>query len=379
VRPWIGYFTETLSRAGGGGGATALTARGAMDGAQWRALHRWIVRSGLAGFFFAAWKAPGAQRPPGLPAPLLADLERRYYEYLYKSLLASRAFALVSEALARDGIEHIPVKGVEVARSLYPDPGWREITDVDLLVRRGDLPRADALLREAGMRPEEEERVRRAQPPERFHHGYAHEVDGNPVRVELHGNFLAGYLRRLPWETAWESWTVPLAGGSGRERELRPHARLVLFALHAAKHGCALQLKWLMDILLLLGRHDLMGDCDEVASIIDENACWRPFSFVCALLRSLPGGGRPFPGDDALSRILARQPTGAAARAAIAHLARPDVFLERCDVLWTKWPGRLFQTFMQDDAGGVIDFWKDIALWKAKVEAPRLFARGNSY
>ena len=44
----------------------------------------------------------------------------------------------------------IPLKGPALAEALYPDPGLRPFTDLDLLVRREDAARAVALLGEVG-------------------------------------------------------------------------------------------------------------------------------------------------------------------------------------------------------------------------------------
>ena len=49
--------------------------------------------------------------------------------------------------LEEGGVVHMPLKG-SVLRTLYPEPWMRTSSDIDLLVRKEDIPRAEALLTE---------------------------------------------------------------------------------------------------------------------------------------------------------------------------------------------------------------------------------------
>ena len=62
------------------------------------------------------------------------------------SMMVESSVAPVGEALDAAGIDWRLLKGAATSHLLYPRPGWRTISDVDLLVRPADLSRALAAL-----------------------------------------------------------------------------------------------------------------------------------------------------------------------------------------------------------------------------------------
>jgi hypothetical protein len=65
-------------------------------------------------------------------------------------MLATELVGDVARRLAESGIQVMPVKGALLQHWLYDDPSERPMTDVDLLVRPGDLGAAVDLLETAG-------------------------------------------------------------------------------------------------------------------------------------------------------------------------------------------------------------------------------------
>src|SRR5204863_6393847 len=51
-------------------------------------------------------------------------------------------------------VDVLPLKGLHLAHRVYPSPSLRDMGDLDLLVRRGALPDADAALRRLGYVPD---------------------------------------------------------------------------------------------------------------------------------------------------------------------------------------------------------------------------------
>jgi hypothetical protein len=81
--------------------------------------------------------------------------ERVYYAALRKNLIALGTGQRVLDALSAMGVEAAPLKGWALLREpspLHPDPGTRPMDDLDLMVRRCDLPCAEAVLVELGFR-----------------------------------------------------------------------------------------------------------------------------------------------------------------------------------------------------------------------------------
>ncbi len=127
---------------------------------------RLLLRAALLGdqVAFAAWRA-GAPTPGTLGAedwrllPLLD--ERLEGEYALRAArvraraeagnaLLLRGAGEAVRALADGGIEVMALKGLPLLLEHYRSPGLRPMSDVDLLVRPGDLPRAMVTLVRAG-------------------------------------------------------------------------------------------------------------------------------------------------------------------------------------------------------------------------------------
>ena len=108
---------------------------------------------GLAGYtsglgpLLGWWRARGQLDVSDSVGPVL-DL------HLSHSRLRSRRIeAKATEAVAglsRNGVDVLVLKGAHTAASYFPEPATRPASDIDLLVRRGDRDRADALLRALG-------------------------------------------------------------------------------------------------------------------------------------------------------------------------------------------------------------------------------------
>lgn len=94
-----------------------------------------------------------ARLPAGrraLAAPLRDQLEAA----AALTLLLRQAARDLTARFAAAGLPARIVKGPAFADRLYKAPCWRPFTDLDLLLRRGDLPAAAAVMCQAGYRPE---------------------------------------------------------------------------------------------------------------------------------------------------------------------------------------------------------------------------------
>lgn len=188
---------------------------------------------------------PGQSRLGSAQADWFAELRQRVAGSAVSNLLRD---ALLSEALDRlkaEGIEFILLKGAAL-RLLRPELAGRFQTDVDLLLRRPDLEKAEEILIGRGFRLDESSRSRQAALETHFHLGY--ERDG--AAVELHWSIdrstPAGCL-----ETFWDrSETIERDGRSWRI--LAPEHRLLFGCLHLSRHAFYYGLRWLADLALEL-------------------------------------------------------------------------------------------------------------------------------
>lgn len=190
-----------LVRAGLGFGADVSPLRDD-EGSIWRLARDHRVAAVLSPGILDSGAAPG-----------LADEARTLWQL---AALRAEYYAKGCEEICRrfrsEGVRVAPLKGIVLAREAYPKPGQRTFSDLDLLVRPCDLPKADRLLLGDGFR--------RFTPPGALPR--AVRVKGDPLAaaaagidavsycrddlaVELHTSILPRGLGIYPLEEAWNS------------------------------------------------------------------------------------------------------------------------------------------------------------------------------
>jgi hypothetical protein len=138
-RAWIGVLR------GDPNAAAALT-----EG-QWGAFVDAAMRNGLVAATYRALEADSIA--PLVPAAVRAELRGYFVERSLRNALLLRQTGEIVRALRADGIEVMLLKGIHLARFVYPEPAWRSMADVDLMVPRADLRRAEAILVATGFGP----------------------------------------------------------------------------------------------------------------------------------------------------------------------------------------------------------------------------------
>lgn len=88
-----------------------------------------------------------------LPPDLVATLSARYHANLRRNLIAAAVLKPIFAALNGRRIPFILLKGLALAELVYPGLGARSVSDADILVRRGDLRRAETCLHALGYTP----------------------------------------------------------------------------------------------------------------------------------------------------------------------------------------------------------------------------------
>ena len=164
----------------------------ASSGLKWPIVFLRALREGLAGL--AYWHIRRCDIEDRVLPEALSALGRCYHEAIGENLAAMGS---LRDLLGRFETSAVPVmvlKGAALVSSLYPGLGLRRMTDVDLLVRREDLRKADALLRGFGYAP----------------------VDGDPQEAAVRP---VGYLSSLDYRRVS---SAPREGGN--ERRAGEHA-----------------------------------------------------------------------------------------------------------------------------------------------------------
>jgi len=214
-----------------------------LSGEQWNRLLDLAHEHGVTALLYAAL----TNIREDVPSSVAHELEIRYTTNVHKSLLQARELIRVLTALQAAGVEAIPYKGLVLAELAYGDLAMRQAGDMDLLVRRSDLPRAQATARELGYVPclrLSAEELRRY-----LSVGYEISFDYGSQRnlLELKWGILPDfYAVDFEMDAMFAAQTRGSFGGMEIHSLAQEDLFLVL-CVHAAKHGWS-NLIWLCDL-----------------------------------------------------------------------------------------------------------------------------------
>lgn len=148
----------------------------------------------LFAYHLRTW--PDDCRPP---VEVVESLHRTLLIGAARAIRMGRQIHVIVDALESAGIPSVLLKGPALARTVYPDPALRWSSDIDLLVRPGDVIAAEAILGNLGyISPHREFHTR----PYAYHQEFVSPDGGIPL--ELHWSLDCGY-HLVP---EGESWVV---------------------------------------------------------------------------------------------------------------------------------------------------------------------------
>ncbi len=274
-----------------------LCARAERDALDWDRLSRLAVGRRVApllhGLLRDAAFVPDAAR---------RRLRGAYLANAHRNVVLLHEVEAVVAALERAGVETIVLKGAALIRSVYGDAAVRPLMDVDLLVRRRDLPAALEVVAGLGFAPH------RAGPRDYAVAEFESELlvvkpGPVPVPVELHWSLFDSpyYQERIDLDFCWRT-AAPLRFGETPTRMLGPTAQLLHLCGHLVLHHGGEDLLWETDIAEVVRLHGTAIDWDALCRWAAE------LDLVIALQRTLLGpttGGIAIPsaGREALTRL----------------------------------------------------------------------------
>ena len=216
-------------------------------------------------------------------AALLETLRRDRLVTLGRGTLLRQALVEGSNALAAAGVKTVVLKGMAYEALVYPIPGTRPATDIDLLVPRSARPTAFQVFASLGFQP--------AAGGPGFDEPDYHEVSlrRGDVNVDLHFG-LAPFVRgAIDYDELWAA-TVPLPiDGASVHALSRPHAALHQ-ALHMAIHHFDVPGIYLLDLARLCAEE---GVTEQAARAAHRWRCLRAWQTATALAASFIPGARP--------------------------------------------------------------------------------------
>lgn len=149
-------------------------------------------------------------------------------------------------------VRTLVLKGLALGAFAYSSPGLRSVSDLDVLVPRGDFHRALEALKSSGLRPARGAPVRAAD----FRANHAHVF--SPARrheptLDLHWHVLASARGDDDDEIFW-SESRPLAVGTAETRRLCAEDQLLHVLVHGVRWTRVPHVRWVADAVMLLRR-----------------------------------------------------------------------------------------------------------------------------
>lgn len=163
---------------------------------------------------------------------MTADEER--VRRVARHLALSDALRAMLLAFTQQGIRCAPLRGLALAQQLYRDPSLRPMGDIDLLVRKRDLPAVTMILKEMGYR------VCDRRPGFAQEFSYTLEffkTEPVPIIVEPHWTIAyPPFVERLDMDAVWRR-CVPGRACGVETLVLSPEDALLNLCLHLLHHG----------------------------------------------------------------------------------------------------------------------------------------------
>jgi hypothetical protein len=203
--------------------------------------------------------------PEGIPSEALEDLRLRYEHNARRNLKFTAELIRILDCLDAYGIAAVPYKGPLLAENVYGDITLREFSDLDILVRPADVPRAKVALGVLGYSPNSP--FTPAQERAYLKSGYEFVFDGPAGRNLLEIQFAIlprFYAVDFDLDAFFER-ALPASVGGRAVKTLSPEDLLLALCVHAAKHAW-IRLCWLRDIAGVVQSSPLQWD------LVDQRA-----------------------------------------------------------------------------------------------------------
>jgi hypothetical protein len=314
---------------------------------KWDALAEAAEYHGLAPILYSA---ANRSCPELVPETVVRHLRNCYRDSAKRNLIFTAKLLALLDAFEAEGIAVVPLKGAALAESLYSDPVSRPFSDLDLLVRKQDVPAALRVLTRAGYRLG----AHLARLPMQTLLSLQFEVllrQEQTAPVDLQWEIgRADYPFCFDMEILWRS--LGRSQIAGREvPSLSPEGLLLFLCVHGAKHVWS-RLQWLGDVARLARAQP---DWTGTLELATGAGCERPLLLGLLLAHKLLDASVP---EAILGRARRAEPVQRLARQVVLRLNRiPPAEPESLEI--TTFNARLAERT-----------WKKVRHYAALLKAP---------
>jgi hypothetical protein len=188
--------------------------------------------------------------PDAIPPPVRAQLEQLNSENTRSSLLLTGELLKLIDLLDAHGIAAVPFKGPTLALWAFGDVGRREFGDLDILVKKQNVPAVIELLTKEGFTPRPEMTAAEQGPLLRFDcsRNFANEKN---VWLDVHWNFVAPSASvHIDTGRLWER-LEPISVNQKQLKTVAVEDLLLILCLHGFTHLWE-RLSWISDVAALI-------------------------------------------------------------------------------------------------------------------------------
>ena len=228
-----------------------------LSNSDWEVLIETSGRHGLTPLFYQRLKA----FPPDSPIP---DWVRRRLRLLYlqnagRNMNLYQGLGKVLEVLGKNNISVIALKGAHLAELVYGNIALRPMVDLDLLVRKKDLPGVEEKLLEVGFSPTAPQKKMTE-----IHHHVVFRWPGKEIYIEVHWDIIgSGYPFNVDTEGLWNRARPAVVAGL-EILVLCPEDLVLHLCLHTARDLYQTGLKPFCDLLEIIRRNENKMDWEQV-------------------------------------------------------------------------------------------------------------------
>ena len=191
-----------------------------------------------------------AECPEAIPSKASSRLEKLNQENTRSNLLLTGELLKVIELLEAHGIATVPFKGPTLALLAYGDVGRREFGDLDILVRKHDVPAVRKLLVSEGFTPKPELSAAQQAATLRFDcsHNFANERN---IWLDVHWDFVVPSASvQIDRNGLWDR-LQPILVNRRELKTVSVEDLLLILCLHGFTHFWE-RLGWIGDVAALI-------------------------------------------------------------------------------------------------------------------------------
>lgn len=231
----------------------------------------YLEMNGVSGVLFYYLRKTGLQQIA--PPDIYESLQEQFHFQVRRNMACTAAAKEVFHLLQSAGITLLVLKGISLAEHVYPHFAMRTTSDLDILINKSDLLRADEVLTHAGYRVQDSTPQQALRNPPGYLASLEYQKEGTAFAyVHLHWHLVntstpaIAFIKKVTIERIWEKSVLANVAGS-EVRLLCPEHLIIYLCEHALRVGHSFdRLILTCDIFYTVKAYETVIDWDNAAA-----------------------------------------------------------------------------------------------------------------